>query len=778
MKFKSYKYIILLVLSLWLSACGGGESTSESSSNTLLDTKTTVTGIIVDAQICGLRYESVGPEGEKTHGTTNLKGEYEYFEGGTTTFFVGGIEVAQTTPKKMLSITTLAVTQQEQENIARFLQTLDWDSNPENGILLNNTAINAFDVTKLRFDDNFEADFANVKSQLLSSNAQNISLVSNIVAVEHASKSQRLSSLQEMDLYKAIASEKNYSSEYYNGAVLETDQRKRVYLWIWEKILANEMAIENELATQEFDINKIEEERDRYKKYLDYADSLLSISSLGAGAYEQLAKAGTRSMSYELTQLSSLTANGCSAVINLYDSSTTQSEQLGDSDLCNNMMKILNPVGSDTSKLAVVNPILSSFLPEALPVIMKYKKMNWLHFDTKSLRALSKAGVSKPDLISLGLSLANIANDSAGAYRASNINQELTTRLVAQEWLSLWFRSGFKQEYMNSLINNNATSLVGNKAQIEAIALKFGTSSAYCDAKKFFNPFVDCTGIENINYDYQKVADIINNYLAKSNALYRNIGELTGPLSDEEGTIGVIDIGWKTDENLSDVGESIKLMGKLVIGNLNGSVDTTMPNDLKVRFAQCKLTSDSSAFYLYSLNYHGVVSSDGSFVVDLKNFDINEEDAQACRNSSYFGVYGFQFYRDVNGNNTFDSADIDVVSMSSNNLDNNNPSATHIKIDDQQVNIADYVMSSKEFITTTPETIGHLSSVNFNTTRLLNGKFSMDYYVEGIYNKFNFYIFTSDKEEVYNYEAMSIVSDGNFTATTDDVSKLSSMTKI
>lgn len=763
---------LFLLFSLFFSACGGSGGGSDSPGSSTSVQGTLLTGIIVDAQISGLRYESVGPDGEKTHGTTNLKGEYDYFEGGRTTFFVGGIEVAQTTPKKMLSITTLVETPKEQENLARFLQTLDFDQNPENGIQVNSAASNALDVTELRFDDNFDADFAAVKSELIRPIMGNVGLVSTEDALAHSSKSERLSSLQETDLYKAIANEKNYTSSYYNTEVLENDQRKRVYLWIWEKILAKEMAIENELATQEFDISKVEEQRDRYKKYLDYADSVVNITSLGKGAYDQLSKAGTRTMSYELTHLSSLTVSGCDAVVKLYDVNTSDEEQLGDANLCKNMMKVLNPVGDPTSKLAIANPILSGFLPEALPVIMRYKQMNWLHFNTKSLRNLSKAKVSKPNLISIGISIASIANDSAGAYRASNINKELTTRLVAQEWLSVWFRSGFKQEYVNKLINNNATSLVGNRAQIEAIALNFGTSGALCDAYKFFNPFVDCTGIENVNYDYDKAAEIINRYLAKSNALYRNFAEMTGPISDGNAQIGVIEIAWKADENLTDVGESRKLSGKLIIHNIDGTIKTQMPENLKVRFAQCELGGGGAA-YMYGANYAGTISSNGEFIIDLNRFDMDMEKEEACLASSH-GAYGFQFYIDQNANNTLDDADKEVRTFSSDKTSDNNITATHIVIDNQEVNIVDYVLQGDEFITVTP--IVNSSSF-FNTQKLLNNRLSVDYYVDIIQDSLSFFIFKSDSPTVYNSNAARIIWDGNFTSISDDVSKLPSLKK-
>ena len=598
------KFIIITSLFmsiLFLNACGS----SGSDSNNPVPEGTTI-GIIVDSQIEGLRYESVGLHGEKTSGVTNAKGEYKYFEGGTTTFFVGGIQLAKTTPQKMLSITTVAATTTEQDNIARFLQTLDVDNNPDNGIDIPSSITNATNVTDLKFDSSFDTDFENIKESLFQ-NPTTVSLVTTDQAIAHASKSERLSSLQETDLYKAIANEKNYSSTYYNGEVLTQDQRKRVYLWIWEKILAKKMAIENDLATQEFDINKVEEERDRYKMYIDYADSLVNISSLGKDAYGNLLKAGTRTMSYELTQLTSLTVSGCDAVVKLNNTETNDSISLASNDICTNMMKVLNPVNDSADKLAVANPILSSFLPSALPVIMKYKKMNWLHFDTKSLRALTKAPISKPNLVSIGIAIAGIVNDSAGAYRASNINKELTTRLIAQEWLSVWYRSGFSTAYMNKLINDNQTQLIGNRSQIEAIALKFGTSGALCDAYKFFNPFVDCSTIEHINYDYNKVVDITSSYLAEANALYKSFGDLTGPISDQEGNIGVIDINWSETLDKEPLLVDYKFDGDV---NDSSSYKNNLPSNINVNYID---GVDAQAVNLSNKELESGALGDGDF---------------------------------------------------------------------------------------------------------------------------------------------------------------------
>jgi len=549
----------LLALVL-LTGCGGG-----SSENTTPQTQTqsTSVGIVSDSQIIGLRYISTSKDKTQTKkGVTNSKGEFEYFEGGTTEFFVGNIKIGSTTPNKMVAITTVAKTEKESENIARFLQTIDEDGNPDNGIQISTSVdehAKSNEVSNLKFDDSFDTSFESVKTELFKNVANIPETVTVEEALNHANKSVRLSSLKEFDLYKAVANEKNYrSGDYYNADVLEKSQRKRVYLWIWEKLLSKEMAIEDELqfTKPEFDINNVEETRNQIKKYLDYADVITGVASLGQGTYENIAKAGSRSFGYEVTKLTSLTVGGCSTVVKLYDANNQDAQELSDNDMCKNMMKVLNPVNDSASKLAIANPIISSFLPEVLPKLLHTKKMNWLHFNTKSLRTISKMKVSKPDVVSIALAIASISNDFYGASWASDINKELTTRMIAREWLDIWFRSGFNQAYMNKLINNNSKKLVGMTDQIDALTIKYGSTGVLCDTYKFFNPFYRCDGLEDMNVDRKKAKEIATAYISKSNALYRNITDLIGSVSDEKGEIGVVEFDWVKDTNLTDYNDT------------------------------------------------------------------------------------------------------------------------------------------------------------------------------------------------------------------------------
>ena len=120
----------------------------------------------------------------------------------------------------------MGIRDEENENIARFLQTIDSDGNADNGIQVTSAIDkNANDVESFDFGSNFEADFQSYKTTLFEANADHVALVTTEDAVAHSSKSQRLSSIQEFDLYKAIANEKHYGGGPWNEEALVNSQR-------------------------------------------------------------------------------------------------------------------------------------------------------------------------------------------------------------------------------------------------------------------------------------------------------------------------------------------------------------------------------------------------------------------------------------------------------------------------------------------------------------------------------------------------------------------------
>jgi hypothetical protein len=524
--------------SFFLVGCDSkGEAEGSSTDN---NNESTKLGIIVDSHIVGLRYISTNKIKNKTiQDITNSKGEFEYFEDGVTEFFIGNIKLVSIKPSKMTAITTVANTKRQAQNIARFLQTIDKDGKPSNGIqiprIVDRNAVS--NNLLLNFDDSFDANFDNIKYLLYSHTIDAPSTVSAKQALEHSSKSARLSSLNEFSLYKAIANEKNYNIEggLYNTEIFKNNQKKRVYLWIWEHLLLNEMAIEDELqfSIPTFNKNNIAQTREKIKKYLDYTDAIQGIISLEKNTYKNLEKAQTQSFSYNMTQLTSLSINDCSTAVKLYDA-----QEFNDNSVCKSLIKIFNPTGHSSDKLLKSNPILSSFLLKVLPQLLNAKNMNWKSLDSKPLKTISKLKVSSSDINSIASAITNASNEIYGTLSSSDINKDIVTRILARKWLSIKFRSGFKQDYMNILINNNSIKLKVKKEQIEALALKMKLQGRLCGAYKSFIPSYECTGAENISYDYNKVVNIINKKLLKSNALYKNIIDSIGSVSDEKGNIG------------------------------------------------------------------------------------------------------------------------------------------------------------------------------------------------------------------------------------------------
>ncbi len=129
--FSSYKKSILLAstfsVAVSLAGCGGSNS----------GTGEIKTGIFVDSPVEGLTYVS-----GKTTGKTDAAGTYKYEDGQAVTFKVGDISLATIYPKALVTpvdLVTGAVdeTNATVTNIAIFLQTIDYDSDPTNGIQIS-----------------------------------------------------------------------------------------------------------------------------------------------------------------------------------------------------------------------------------------------------------------------------------------------------------------------------------------------------------------------------------------------------------------------------------------------------------------------------------------------------------------------------------------------------------------------------------------------------------------------------------------------------------------
>lgn len=129
------KIVLLISLSAWFTACGGGGG--DANTAPLL-----ITGEFLDSAVEGLTYQS----GSNPSGTTDANGTFTYTPGETLTFSVGGV-VLGTLPDGASVITPFDFGVAATVNIARFLQTLDADGDPSNGIDLTAAAVALVDTT-------------------------------------------------------------------------------------------------------------------------------------------------------------------------------------------------------------------------------------------------------------------------------------------------------------------------------------------------------------------------------------------------------------------------------------------------------------------------------------------------------------------------------------------------------------------------------------------------------------------------------------------------------
>ncbi|MEJ2687197.1 MAG: hypothetical protein P8124_08295 [Gammaproteobacteria bacterium] len=116
-----------------LNGCGGGSSSSGTTSTA---SAATAQGVFTDSPVQGLRYVS-----GKQSGYTDSKGGFTYAKGKTVSFYIGDILVGQTTGQAIVTPVDLVSGAKDQtnptvSNIAQFLQSLDADGNPSNGITI------------------------------------------------------------------------------------------------------------------------------------------------------------------------------------------------------------------------------------------------------------------------------------------------------------------------------------------------------------------------------------------------------------------------------------------------------------------------------------------------------------------------------------------------------------------------------------------------------------------------------------------------------------------
>lgn len=135
MKRTSVSIVAVLSVIVGFTACGGGGG----SSSTAVGSSGTVTGKFIDSPVEGLEYLC----SSGLSGVTNSKGQYICNTGDSVTFSLGELILGSVKAQSEF-ITPYSLFPESNEaaiNLARLLQTLDSDNNPENNIKLDTALV-------------------------------------------------------------------------------------------------------------------------------------------------------------------------------------------------------------------------------------------------------------------------------------------------------------------------------------------------------------------------------------------------------------------------------------------------------------------------------------------------------------------------------------------------------------------------------------------------------------------------------------------------------------
>jgi hypothetical protein len=192
--------------SVLIAGCGGSGGGSSDSGNEPTDEggsitppQTSGTGVFLDSKVAGLRY--VTPT---STGLTNQNGEFEYQDGEVVFFLVGSSLLGQAVGSKVITPLDMADENSNPSKVAnmlRFLQSLDSDDNPDNGIDISETTRNQAEVDNIEVDFDMDSEtFADQQAvgQILSADGK--ALITEEAANQHFNSTLTTIAVEAVDL--------------------------------------------------------------------------------------------------------------------------------------------------------------------------------------------------------------------------------------------------------------------------------------------------------------------------------------------------------------------------------------------------------------------------------------------------------------------------------------------------------------------------------------------------------------------------------------------------
>jgi Tol biopolymer transport system component len=185
---KTIQFCICTLALLILTACSDGGSSSSEPNEQLGVAPNEKQGVFIDSAVEGVTYTT-----PTLSGTTDSDGTFVYLFGEVVTFSIGGITLGSAVGQPQLTPIDLVpgaidATDQQVTNILRFVQSLDADSDPSNGISIPTAALTNAAGQTLDFNQAtvaFEVDANALLALLYPLPAISPALVSEVAALAH-----------------------------------------------------------------------------------------------------------------------------------------------------------------------------------------------------------------------------------------------------------------------------------------------------------------------------------------------------------------------------------------------------------------------------------------------------------------------------------------------------------------------------------------------------------------------------------------------------------------
>lgn len=187
-------YYLIIITILFITGCSKDDSTNPPSTPEPEPQESQLlTGKFIDSDVEGLNYSTPTRDG-----VTNAAGEFEYLEGEEVTFIVGNILLGSAignsiiTPIEIASTSNASLESLEVKNISAFLQTLDSDKTPSNGISISQEAIAFLPEGQIDFSSNIIEALGNFVSDVNQNTLADLEVVMPEEAAIHLAQSLSL----------------------------------------------------------------------------------------------------------------------------------------------------------------------------------------------------------------------------------------------------------------------------------------------------------------------------------------------------------------------------------------------------------------------------------------------------------------------------------------------------------------------------------------------------------------------------------------------------------